>query len=56
MHKKLSKLTLRRETLQQLTTWQLQDAAGGITLPPICPPKTNTCNVHDYTCSGPRCL
>ena len=53
MQKKMPKITLRRETLHQLTTGELQAAVGANTL--VKCPKTNTCNVHNYTCSGPRC-
>jgi hypothetical protein len=56
MKKTQSKIALHRETLRQLNSTQMQAAAGGYSQPPICPPPTVTCNVHNYTCSGPRCL
>jgi hypothetical protein len=55
MKKTLPKITLNRETLRQLTPAQM-NAAGGIYTYTTCPPPTVTCNVHNYTCSGPRCL
>jgi hypothetical protein len=54
MKKTKSKIALHRETLRQLTPEQML-AAGGV-YTNTCPPPTVTCNVHNYTCSGPRCL